>query len=128
MKVEGSKPPSKALGEEYRQGTAALSDSDERAVLPRSAYKTLPSGLTYADTRVGNGAEVTEKSKVNIQWVLRKSNGYFVDSSEVDDSVPFIFTAGDGKAIAGVDEGIRGMKVRQFICVGIDFISDFWIH
>ena len=110
--MEGYKPPSKSLPEEYRQGTAALSDTDERAVVPRSAYTTLPSGLTYADTRVGTGEEAVEKSKVNIQWVLRKSNGYFVDSSEVNDSVPFIFNVGDGKAIAGVDEGVRGMKVR----------------
>jgi len=28
----------------------------------------------------------------------------------VQDSVPFIFTVGDGKAIAGIDEGVRGMK------------------
>jgi FKBP-type peptidyl-prolyl cis-trans isomerase 2 len=42
--------------------------------------------------------------------VLRKSNGYFVDSSQVAyDGVPFIFTVGDGTAIAGVDEGVRGM-------------------
>jgi hypothetical protein len=26
-------------------------------------------------------------SKVNIRWVLRKSNGYFVDSSRTNDSV-----------------------------------------
>lgn len=46
-----------------------------------------------------------------MQWVLRRSNGYFVDSSEVSDSVPFIFTVGDPKgAIAGLDEGIRGMR------------------
>lgn len=36
---------------------------------------------------------------------------YFVDSSEVNDSVPFIFTVGaKDQAIVGVDEGIRGMK------------------
>ena len=43
--------------------------------------------------------------------MLRKSNGYFVDSSERNDSVPFIFTVGDGKAIQGLDQAIRGMKV-----------------
>lgn len=42
--------------------------------------------------------------------VLRKSNGYFVDSSQVAYAgVPFIFTVGDGTAIAGVDEGVQGM-------------------
>ena len=48
---------------------------------------------------------------MNTQWVLRRSNGYFVDSSAVSDSVPFIFTVGDSNgAIEGLDEGIRGMK------------------
>lgn len=45
-----------------------------------------------------------------ITQVLRKSNGYFVDSSQVAyDGAPFIFTVGDGTAIAGVDEGVVGM-------------------
>jgi FKBP-type peptidyl-prolyl cis-trans isomerase 2 len=45
-----------------------------------------------------------------MNWVLRKSNGYFVDSSEVQ-GVPFIFTVGDKKTvISGVNEGVRGMK------------------
>ena len=71
--------------------------------------------MIYADTRQGNadGQVADVNKKVNINWVLRKSNGYFVDSSEVNDAVPFIFTVGDGTAIAGVDEGIRGMKVRN---------------
>eukprot|EP00529_Nitzschia_sp_RCC80_P028197 CAMPEP_0113456564 /NCGR_PEP_ID=MMETSP0014_2-20120614/8953_1 /TAXON_ID=2857 /ORGANISM="Nitzschia sp." /LENGTH=272 /DNA_ID=CAMNT_0000348023 /DNA_START=148 /DNA_END=966 /DNA_ORIENTATION=+ /assembly_acc=CAM_ASM_000159 len=104
----------KALSEEYRQGTAALADmNEETAPVPREAYKKLPSGVIYADLRPsGKSNEVVkEGSKVNLQWVLRKSNGYFVDSSETNGSVPFIFTVGDGSAIAGVDEGVRGMGV-----------------
>jgi FKBP-type peptidyl-prolyl cis-trans isomerase len=112
--VEGNPPPSKnkkTLGEEYRQGTAALADTEEAEVLPREAYNKLSSGVIYADIAVGNGEAVKEGSRVNLQWVLRKSNGYFVDSSAVSDSVPFIFTVGDPKgAIAGLDEAIRGMK------------------
>lgn len=73
----------------------------------------LPSGVMYVDLRPGSGDAVTEGKRVNIQWVLKRSNGYFVDSSAKNDGVPFIFTVGgDPKgAIAGVDEGIRGMKV-----------------
>jgi hypothetical protein len=100
----------KALPEEYRQGTAALSESDADAPVPREAYKKLDSGVVYADVRPGSGGDkVKEGSRVNLQWVLRKSNGYFVDSSEVNDSIPFIFTVGDGTAIRGLDEGVRGM-------------------
>lgn len=105
-------PEKKQLSEEYRQGTAALADMDEAAPVPREAYKKLPSGVIYADLRQGSGdLEVASGSRVNLQWVLRKSNGYFVDSSERNnDGVPFIFSVGDGGAIDGVDEGIRGMK------------------
>ena len=102
----------KALPEEYRQGTAALADMDESAPVPREAYKKLPSGVVYADLRTGNGDVVVgQGSRVNMQWVLRKSNGYFVDSSDVAGGVPFIFTVGEaGGAIQGVDEGVRGMR------------------
>ncbi|KAL3773558.1 hypothetical protein ACHAWO_003045 [Cyclotella atomus] len=112
--VEGNPVPTKvkkSLPEEYRQGTAALADSEEAEVLPREAYNKLSSGVIYADISQGNGETVKEGSRVNLQWVLRRSNGYFVDSSAVSDSVPFIFTVGDPNgAIAGLDEGIRGMK------------------
>jgi len=100
----------KGLGEEYRQGTAALAEMDAQAPVPREAYKKLPSGVILADLRPGSGPAVQEGSRVNLQWVLRKSNGYFVDSSEVNGGVPFIFTVGDGAAIRGVEEGVRGMR------------------
>lgn len=100
----------KDISEEYRQGTLALKDMDSDAPVPREAYVKLPSGVIYADLRPGKGPEVKEGSKVNMQWVLRKSNGYFVDSSAVQDSVPFIFAVGDGTAIKGLDEGIRGIQ------------------
>mmetsp|Transcript_2321 Transcript_2321/g.2705 ORF Transcript_2321/g.2705 Transcript_2321/m.2705 type:complete len:220 (-) Transcript_2321:689-1348(-) len=94
----------------------------------------LDSGVTYRDLReggvVGRGQEevvpvvtATEGKRVNIQWVLKRSNGYSIDSSSNNDGVPFIFVVGgenkkatgqqqqQQRAIAGLDEGIRGMKV-----------------
>ena len=114
--VEGYAPPpknkGKALPEEYRQGTAALADSDDNAVVPADAYVKLSSGVTYADLRVGNGDEAVVGKKVNLQWVLRRSDGYYVEASKDNDSVPFIFTVGDSQAaIAGMNEGVQGMKV-----------------
>lgn len=74
---------------------------------------SLPSGVSYEDLRPGTGDIVSEGKRVNIQWVLKRSNGYYVDSSERNDGVPFIFTVGDPRgAIAGLDEGIRGMRVN----------------
>eukprot|EP00534_Pseudo-nitzschia_fraudulenta_P016335 CAMPEP_0201251766 /NCGR_PEP_ID=MMETSP0852-20130820/66527_1 /ASSEMBLY_ACC=CAM_ASM_000632 /TAXON_ID=183588 /ORGANISM="Pseudo-nitzschia fraudulenta, Strain WWA7" /LENGTH=345 /DNA_ID=CAMNT_0047551381 /DNA_START=275 /DNA_END=1314 /DNA_ORIENTATION=- len=124
----------------------------------------LDSGVTYRDLRGGNSGDessgvATEGKRVNIQWVLKRSNGYTIDASTNNDGVPFIFvvaaaavatnhnnnnnndasTNNDGvpfifvvgggggsnesqqqqqqqqqpppRAIAGLDEGIRGMRV-----------------
>ena len=73
-------------------------------------HKTYDDGKVQVHALRGVDVEIKEGSRVNLQWVLRKSNGYFVDSSAVQDSVPFIFTVGDGGAIQGIDEGIQGMK------------------
>ena len=103
-----------SLPEEARQGTMGAGNKEDSEPIPYEKYKKLPSGLTLADqpqTRViRDPSKIVKKgSKVNVQWVLRKANGYFVDSSEVQGDVPFIFTVGDGTAIAGFDEGVVGM-------------------
>jgi len=74
---------------------------------------TLPSGVKYYDEVIGDGLEATEGRSVQFQWVLRRSNGYFVDSSANYGSEPFVYKVGNlKKTIKGVDEGIRGMKVN----------------
>ena len=43
--------------------------------------------------------------------MLRRSNGYFVDSSQVAGDDPFQFRVGDPTgAIQGLDEAVRGMR------------------
>jgi len=88
----------------------------ENAPVAVSEITKLPSGVTYQDLRQGDGVVVSEGNRVNIQWSLKRSNGYIIDSSSSNDGVPFIFVVGntskDGtRAIKGLDEGIRGMKV-----------------
>ena len=46
-----------------------------------AAYKRIPGGGRYADLAEGKGTEIGEGSKVSLQWVLRRSNGYYVDGS-----------------------------------------------
>ena len=57
-------------------------------------FEKLPSGARYADLKRGTGAAVQRGSRVSLQWVLRRSNGYFVDSSQTKDNNfdPFVFT------------------------------------
>lgn len=73
----------------------------------------LPSGVEYFDAILGEGSDVVKDgSSVQFQWVLRRSNGYFVDASSNYDSEPFIYKVGNtNRVIKGLDEGIRGMKV-----------------
>ena len=52
---------------------------DMAPVVDPKQFQRTPSGARYADLKVGNGPEVTAGSRVSLQWVLRRSNGYFVD-------------------------------------------------
>ena len=82
--------------------------------IPTSAFSRIPGGGQRADVKVGAGGEVGEGSKVSLQWVLRRSNGYYVDGSvkmlstqsgaklvneNFDETDNFVFTVGDGAAM-----------------------------
>ncbi len=55
--------------------------------------------------------QVEEGRTVQLLWVLRRANGYFVDSSTKYNNEPFIYRVGNKqKIIQGLDEGIRGMR------------------
>eukprot|EP01035_Chromulina_nebulosa_P034212 gene34212-45883_t len=72
---------------------------------------TLPSGVQYYDAIVGDGPIAADEGRtVQFKWVLRRANGYFVDSN-ADSDEPFIYRVGNlKKVIKGVDEAIRGMR------------------
>ena len=94
----------KTIDESPQQSIAEASQSTRKDVI-------LPSGLKYYDYCVGDGNIADEGKTVQFQWVLRRSNGYFVDSSTNYDE-PLIYKVGNlKKVIPGVDEGIRGMRV-----------------
>lgn len=95
------------LGDDAAHAYATVPEMDP---IPSSRYKKLPSGVIYADAETGSGREVQEGDNVSVQWVLRRSNGYFVDSSDVSGGDPFQFQVGSGKAIQGLDEGVIGMQ------------------
>lgn len=85
----------------------------------------LPSGVSYQDLRLASSdndgygdKQAKIGDRVNIQWVLKRSNGYYIDASSNDDGLPFIFTVGssnsnnaNNRPILGLDEGIQGMRV-----------------
>ena len=76
----------------------------ENAPVADASVIRLPSGVSVQDLRPGDGEAAVEGKRVNIQWSLKRSNGYSIDSSTNNDSAPFIFVIGanDGtRAIAG---------------------------
>ncbi len=71
---------------------------------------TTPSGLSYADLIVGNGAVPAPGKAVKVHYTGWLENGTKFDSS-VDRGEPFVFTIGAGQVIPGWDEGVKTMKV-----------------
>ncbi|MFO1252032.1 MAG: FKBP-type peptidyl-prolyl cis-trans isomerase [Inhella sp.] len=74
---------------------------------------TLPSGLQFEDTTVGEGAEAQAGRTVRVHytgWLWKDGEkGAKFDSSK-DRGQPFHFHLGGGEVIRGWDEGVQGMK------------------
>lgn len=77
------------------------------------------SGLYYRDLVVGDGEVMrqVDGDTAVVRYTGWLRNGIEFDSN-LGSATPFIFETGAGQAIAGFDEGVRGMKVngeRQLI-------------
>jgi FKBP-type peptidyl-prolyl cis-trans isomerase len=68
-----------------------------------------PSGLKYADLKVGQGEEARAGRVVEVHYTGWLENGTKFDSSR-DRNRPFTFRLGAGDVIKGWDEGVAGMK------------------
>ena len=74
----------------------------------------MPNGLKYTDTKIGDGATATPRSKVSVHytgWLYNNGTKGAKFDSSVDRGKPFEFTLGAKQVIAGWDEGVAGMKV-----------------
>lgn len=78
------------------------------------AMTTTPSGLSYEDTNVGEGASPQTGQTCVMHYTgwlwVNDAKGSKFDSS-VDRGRPFEFPIGRGRVIKGWDEGVAGMKV-----------------
>lgn len=80
----------------------------------------LGDGIRVEEISVGNGAQVVPGSVVSVRWVLRRSNGYFIDASygfgRFDE---LVYTAGTGTVIPAFERVLLGMRAggrRRFLC------------
>ena len=73
-------------------------------------WHTTASGLKYADTAVGTGAEPQDGQTVVVHFTGWLADGMQFDSSR-DRNKPFGFQLGSRQVIKGWDEGVRGMRV-----------------
>ncbi len=71
---------------------------------------TTQSGLQYQDTLVGTGATAKSGDTVSVHYTGTLTDGSKFNSS-LDRNMPFEFTLGARRVIAGWDEGVVGMKV-----------------
>ena len=69
----------------------------------------LPSGLSYQDIVVGEGAEAVVGKAAVVHYTGWLQDGTMFDSSV--NGAPFTFSVGGGEVIRGWDEGVPGMKV-----------------
>jgi peptidylprolyl isomerase len=78
--------------------------------LTKLTLTTNPSGLKWADVRVGTGPEIVKGSNASMHYSGWLENGSKFDAS-VDRGVPFdVANVGNASVIAGWNEGLQGMK------------------
>lgn len=79
------------------------------AAPPKPKPITTASGLKYEEVKVGTGPAAKKGDTVAVHYTGRLTNGKKFDSS-LDRGQPIEFPLGEGRVIAGWDEGIAGMK------------------
>jgi peptidylprolyl isomerase len=76
---------------------------------------TTPSGLTYTDEVVGTGPSPESGRSVAVHYTGWLDAGGGAKGTKFDSSrdrgAPFSFVLGEGRVIAGWDEGVASMKV-----------------
>ncbi len=74
-----------------------------------SSIAALAADLRIEDTVVGSGAEAVDGKTVVVHYAGRLESGKEFDRSA--ENKPFRFTLGEGRVIAGWEQGLRGMRV-----------------
>ena len=77
-----------------------------------TAWVKSKSGLTYAVLKAGSGPVATKGQSVSIHETTMLMNGTVIFDSRAK-NVPVTFLLGGNQVIAGVEEGVTGMRVGE---------------
>ena len=98
---------------------SASPETSAVAVSPGPSAGASPVAITAGDSKLGievlspgEGAEAQDKMKVTVHYTGKLLDGTKFDSS-LDRNEPFSFVLGTGSVIAGWDQGVKGMKVKE---------------
>ncbi|MBV9100896.1 MAG: FKBP-type peptidyl-prolyl cis-trans isomerase [Candidatus Dormibacteraeota bacterium] len=90
---------------------AAIPQNEKDSFDEQVTLITAPSGLKYADIRVGCGAPVQKGHQVTVQYTGWLMDGTQFDTSRAQGRMPFTFLVGASEVIPGFEDGIYGMHV-----------------
>ncbi|KAL7519303.1 hypothetical protein ACHAWX_004088 [Stephanocyclus meneghinianus] len=79
---------------------------------PDLSYATTPTGLQYADVKLGTGPPPTVGSTVSIDYVMSTTGARYGSKiySTVDAGAPYRWKLGDGSTIPGLEEAVSTMS------------------
>ena len=100
-----------APGAAAAAAAAAVSPAAAKdAAGPSLQFSTAPSGVQWADAKVGTGTSFSVGSRVSIDYVMSTTGARYgskIDST-VDRNAPYSWTLGDGSTIDGLEQAILG--------------------
>ena len=71
---------------------------------------TLPSGLSFQDIKVGGGPAPPIGYQVVLHYILMTPEGRIISNS-LEKGTPYDIRVGTGQVVAGLDEGLKTMRV-----------------
>lgn len=79
---------------------------------PNLSFTTTPTGLQYADVKLGSGPQPTQGSTISIDYVMSTTGARYGSKiySTVDAGAPYRWKLGDGSTIPGLEEAVSTMS------------------
>jgi peptidylprolyl isomerase len=87
-----------------------LCDPSCATELANTERVTLPSGLAFQDIKVGSGPAPPVGYQIVLHYILMTPEGRVISNS-LENGTPYDIRVGTGQVVAGLDEGLKTMRV-----------------